>query len=101
MTQRRRSGYIGHRNGKQWEINIARVRYPAGQLAWLYVTGEWPAGKVYHKDFREKGNGYNNAFDNLTLQGPGKRELKIGVVGIQNDWNEMVKRLNAKRDGKR
>ena len=101
MTQRRRAGYVGHKNGKQWEISINRVRYPAGQLAWLYVTGDWPEGRVYHKDFREKGNGYNNAFDNLTLQGPGKKGLKLGGEDIQLEWNEMIARINAKKEGKR
>lgn len=42
-------------------IKINDRAYKAHRLAWLYVTGEWPSGRLDHRD----GDGLHNWFDNL------------------------------------
>lgn len=42
-------------------IGLDLRKYKASRLAWLYVTGEWPAHLIDHKD----GDTLNDVFDNL------------------------------------
>lgn len=42
-------------------MKVDGQRYRGHQLAWLYVTGEWPAMRIDHRDL-DKGN---NRWDNL------------------------------------
>ena len=49
----RPSGYV--------RIVLDGIPYPAHRLAWLYMTGEWPADEVDHID----GDRSNNAWKNL------------------------------------
>jgi len=43
-------------------IGIDGANYPAEELAWLYVHGEWPAGKLRHVN----GQTWDNRIENLT-----------------------------------
>lgn len=74
------SGYL--------RTSIDRHYYRLHRLAWLYVTGAWPAGDIDHID----GNRTNNAFANLrdvsrTINAQNKREAlghnkTSGVLGV-------------------
>lgn len=49
----RKDGYV--------QIIIEKRQYRAHRLAWFYVTGEWPRGRLDHED----NCGSNNRWDNL------------------------------------
>ena len=49
--------------GAYWKVRIHSRDYKAHRLAWLYMTGEWPANDVDHIDGSRK----NNQFANLRL----------------------------------
>lgn len=55
-------------------------KYSVGPVAWLYVTGKWPAALIDHKD----GNPNNNRWDNL-------RE----ATHMQNMWNAKLSARNT------
>ena len=51
----RKDGYV--------TIKIEGRQYKAHRLAWLYMTGEWPKGRLDHKDNCQS----NNRWENLRL----------------------------------
>lgn len=51
----------GTPNKNRIELRVDGVHYQAHRLAWLHVTGSWPAHEIDHKD----GDPGNNAFGNL------------------------------------
>jgi hypothetical protein len=62
LAHRRKPGDVaGSLTHGYIEIGISNQRYRAHHLAWLYVTGSWPALDIDHKDGIRK----NNAFANL------------------------------------
>ncbi|MCC6271167.1 MAG: AP2 domain-containing protein [Microbacteriaceae bacterium] len=77
--------------GKSYRrIMINRKAYKAHRVAWLILTGEFPADQIDHTD----GNGLNNAANNLRSVSnaencKNKRKYKSnasGVVGVS--WNK-------------
>ncbi len=56
-----RSGEPDKEGRRRRIINIAGVLYRANRLAWFYMTGEWPAADVDHKD----GDCQNDRWSNL------------------------------------
>lgn len=57
-------------------ISIGRTKHKRSRLAWLYMTGDWPANQVDHKD----GNSLNDCWSNLRLATP-----------TQNAWNHKTR----------
>jgi hypothetical protein len=66
-------------------ISLGRVwRFRAHQLAWLYMTGEWPSGDIDHKnDIR-----HDNRWENLRAA---TRSQNIGNARIPHDSLSGVK----------
>jgi hypothetical protein len=61
----RRSDFLGRTAGSitkggYVEIGIDNVSYYAHQLAWLYMTGGWPADLIDHEDTRRNNNVWLN-----------------------------------------
>ena len=59
-----RQGSVAGHYAKSGRVTIGvdgRI-YPAEELAWLYVHGEWPAGKLRHVN----GQTWDNRIENLT-----------------------------------
>lgn len=54
---RQRSG----RSVRYCRVSFDGRNYPAGHLAWFYMTGEWPSDEIDHRDT----DGWNQRFDNL------------------------------------
>ena len=72
------------RGKKPVRIKIDAKTYLAAQCAWLWMTGEWPARRVIHKD----GDVKNDCWLNLEL------EDKSGVYHdeAQDRWCAMIGR---------
>lgn len=75
-----------HSTGR-WRITVDYKEYKAHQLAWIYMTGEWPYLDVDHKD----NNLLNNKWSNLRLATPSqnaankrKQQNKTGFKGVHN-----------------
>ncbi len=69
-----------HRNGTPScvKIKIGDKGRRVHQLAWLYMTGEWPVYEIDHID----GNPFNNKWDNLRLDIEGLLGLSSNVNGM-------------------
>lgn len=61
-------------------VGVMGKHYRAHNLAWLYMTGEWPEMDIDHKD----GDRTNNAFNNLRL-----------ATKQQNQWNKQMSDQNT------
>lgn len=72
-------------------VDIDGKRYPCHRLAWLYMTGEWPAKEIDHIN----GDGKDNRWENLRAasrqENIMKRKHKLprsGVKGVHRFWND-------------
>ncbi|MGW1422698.1 HNH endonuclease [Bradyrhizobium manausense] len=78
-------------------IRIDGGRYKAHQLAWLYMTGEWPSRQVDHRDTDRSNNRWSNLRLATTSQNKanmGRRaDNKSGFKGVR--WYSPTKKWNA------
>lgn len=96
----------GSDNGKGYiQISVDGVKYAASHLAWLYVTGIWPALEIDHKDT----NRQNNAFLNLreatrSEQCRNVRHQKVtpsGLLGVTPRGNRFIAQISVGPRGNR
>lgn len=79
-------GWIDNRGYRR--IGIRGRSYQAHRLAWFYVTGDWPALDIDHKNRTHD----DNRFDNLRLathsQNMGNRKVtRNGLKGVRWNYN--------------
>src|SRR5262249_49236272 len=69
-----KAGSRRYQNGKPHTITIGigGWNYPAGCVAWLYMTGDWPQKNITNAD----GDPFNNRWDNLILMEKSKKKIK-------------------------
>lgn len=72
-------------NGRRY-ITIARKRYFASRLAWLYVFGEWPSSQLDHKNLDRSDDRIANLRVATTGQNSANRRVlrsnRLGVKGV-------------------
>lgn len=83
-----RAGCV-HRFGRR-KISVLGREYPAAQLAWLYMTGEWPSVEVDHQDTDAGNDAWNNLRlatrrQNMANTKP-HRDNKSGLKGVY--WSQ-------------
>jgi hypothetical protein len=87
----------------QHSIMIDGVNYYANRLAWLYVTGEWPADEIDHKNCV----GNDNRFDNLREANGSqnkrnvrlRRDNRAGFKGVHFDTRDRRWIAQIRQDG--
>ena len=88
QTGRALPGMIAGSLGKDGyvQIKIGGKLYKAHRLAWLYMIGEWPKGRLDHKDNCQSNNRWDNIRPASHSQNMANRKLnnnnKAGFKGV-------------------
>lgn len=85
--RRRRGDHAGCIESRGYvNIGIDGVIYRGHQLAWLYVTGEWPRETVDHKNRNRSDNRWENLRGASMLQQSWNRGESVGVSTRGGRW---------------
>jgi hypothetical protein len=90
------SGYV--------QIRIDKVFYKAHRLAWLYMTGAWPRGRLDHKDRDQANNRWMNLRRATHSQNMANRKLnKNSSTGLKGVYKKPNGRFGAhvQKNGRR
>lgn len=97
---------IGSLNGAGYYImQIDHVIYLAHRLAWLYVTGAWPAHQIDHKNSIRSDNRFENLrdvtpFENMQNQRKAQKQSACQLLGVHfrsGSWTASIKVLGKSR----
>jgi hypothetical protein len=100
---------VGSRSGSTLangyrHIHVDGRRYYEHRLAWLYMTGEWPAEQVDHKDLNRANNAWSNLREatNQTNMRNGslRKDNKSGFKGVTWRPDHQRWRATIKTNGK-
>lgn len=87
-----------------WIIRLDQRNYPAHRLAWLYMTGEWPAHHIDHRDLDKANNRWANLRQATVSQNlANRRKYKNNQSGFKGViWHARDKRWRAdiRKNGK-
>jgi hypothetical protein len=90
-----RQGYI--------RIAIDYKYYLAHRLAWLYVYGEWPSGRLDHRDLDRANNRIANLRPATDMQNCANAKRRVdnstGFKGVSTRQGRYIAQIN--RDGRR
>jgi hypothetical protein len=96
------AGYINKGDGRR-RIRIDYVAYLSSNLAWLYMTGEWPRFEIDHIDRNRANDRWNNfrlvtRFQQMMNKTVSKLNTSgvTGVLRCNNRWFATI-RVNGKR----
>jgi hypothetical protein len=92
-TRRGKKAGCPAKNGRYWRIGFRGHIYPAHRLAWFWMTGEWPAKEIDHKD----NDGLNNRWANLR---EADRYQNMANRGAHADSSIGLKGVYLHRQGK-
>jgi hypothetical protein len=87
---------FAHKRG-YWQVCAAGFTIKAHQAAWFYMTGEWPAALIDHRDRDKRNNRWSNLREATNAQnckniGKPKRNTS-GVLGV--GWHKRIGKWQA------
>lgn len=79
-------------------VSINKKRYDLHRIAWLYMTGRWPAVEIDHKDRNPHNNRWRNLREATTPQNRAnakQRKSNLGHTGVWKQRNKYIARITA------
>ncbi len=79
-------------------IHVLGERHYASRLAWLYMTGEWPANEIDHKNRIRDDNRWANLREaDRSLQNRNRSDRKWSLPNISRQSNGWTVRIGRKK----
>lgn len=95
----KKAGWVKKEQG-YWQISIHSKKYYSHRLAWLYMTGSWPANEIDHKDCDKGNNNFLNLREATFIENQrnkaGRKKTKSGLKGViwcnrKNKWLSRIR----------